>query len=288
MAASIGLAAAALGTEVDGSIVFPGSSNNVAGIKPTVGLTSRALVIPYRGRYHTVGPLARTVKDAAYVLQAVAGKDPDDNETAAIPFDPLPDYVGACQPSSLKGKRIGVPRNLIPQQGRDGPLLQAFDRAVQTLRHAGATVLDDLAVSADAARDSLNGSTTSFTRMLSADLVELLPKDYLAQLVQNPQGVRTLADVRDFTVRTPAEDYPERDVGIFDVCLALDFNMSSPEYAALYNRNQQLAGPEGVLGLLANYSLDALVLPSAFSPDLPARVGAPIITVPSESSEGHA
>ena len=261
--------------------MFPASSNNVVGIKPTVGLTSRSLVIPYKSRYHTVGPLARTVKDAAYLLQAVAGKDLDDNETSAIPFGPLPDYVDACQRSSLTGKRISVLRNLIPTQDADASLLRAFERALRTLRHAGATIVDDFGVLDAAAQDSLTGGPT-FNSLLAVDLVDRLPDDYLAQLEKNPQQVRTLGDVREFTVRAPAEDYPARDVGIFDACLAVDFNVNSPEYAELYEQNQQLAGPEGVLGLLANHALDALVLPADFSPDLPARAGAPIVTVPSE------
>lgn len=91
----------------------PSSSKNLVGIKPTVGLTSRSLVIPISEHQDTVGPMVRTVKDAAYVLQAIAGKDPYDNYTSAIPRTPLPDYVAACKLSGLKGKRIGVPRDYL-------------------------------------------------------------------------------------------------------------------------------------------------------------------------------
>ena len=95
--------------QTSGSILSPSNVNNLVGIKPTVGLTSRTLVIPISQRQDTVGPMARTVKDAAYVLQAIAGKDPLDNYTLAEPFDTPPDYVAACNFSSLKGPESAYP-----------------------------------------------------------------------------------------------------------------------------------------------------------------------------------
>ncbi|KAI7301127.1 amidase, partial [Hortaea werneckii] len=111
VASSIGLSLAALGTETSGSILSPSDVNNLVGIKPTVGLTSRYLVIPISEHQDTIGPMARTVKDAAYVLQALAGPDQYDNYTSAIPWandtSAKPDYVAACDYNSLAGKRIG-------------------------------------------------------------------------------------------------------------------------------------------------------------------------------------
>lgn len=112
VSSAIGLALAALGTETDGSIVSPSENSALAAIKPTVGLTSRSLVIPISEHQDTIGPMARSLKDAAYLLQAIAGKDPNDNYTSAIP-GPLPDYVGACDFDGLRGARIGVPRNAV-------------------------------------------------------------------------------------------------------------------------------------------------------------------------------
>jgi amidase len=86
VSSSLGLAFASLGTETDGSILSPSQMNNIVGIKPTVGLTSRSLVIPISEHQDTVGPMARTVKDAAYILQAIAGPDQYDNYTSAIPW----------------------------------------------------------------------------------------------------------------------------------------------------------------------------------------------------------
>ncbi|KAF9442738.1 amidase signature enzyme, partial [Macrolepiota fuliginosa MF-IS2] len=108
---SIGLTAVSLGTETDGSITCPSSNNNLAGIKPTVGLTSRAGVIPISEHQDTVGPMTRSMTDAAIVLSVIAGKDPNDNFTLAQP-DVVPDYTKALNKNALRGKRIGVPRHV--------------------------------------------------------------------------------------------------------------------------------------------------------------------------------
>lgn len=114
VASALALAHFSLGSETDGSIIGPSGANNVVGIKPSVGLTSRNLVIPISQHQDTVGPIARTVKDAAYLLSAIAGYDPADNYTSAIPFPhyTIPDYVAACNFSALRGKRLGIPRNV--------------------------------------------------------------------------------------------------------------------------------------------------------------------------------
>lgn len=98
--------------KTSGSILSPSDVNNLVGIKPTVGLTSRYLVIPISERQDTVGPMARTVKDAAYLLQAIAGADSHDNYTSAIPNNgTIPDYLAACDYSAFSGARIGVAWN---------------------------------------------------------------------------------------------------------------------------------------------------------------------------------
>ena len=107
VAAAASLCAAALGTETDGSIVSPSSCNGLVGIKPTVGLVSRTGVIPISASQDTVGPIARTVADAALVLAAIAGADPEDPATAAAKVG---DYAAALDPHALAGARLGVPR----------------------------------------------------------------------------------------------------------------------------------------------------------------------------------
>ncbi|OCT46862.1 putative amidase [Cladophialophora carrionii] len=277
VSSSLGLALAALGTETDGSILSPSDVNNLVGIKPTVGLTSRDLVVPISGHQDTIGPMARTVKDAAYVLAAIAGKSPYDNYTDAIPFDTIPDYVAACNFSALSGKRIGVPRNLIDlsYDSTAAPIVPAFGAALDVLRSAGAIIVDNTNFTG---YDALNEGDYS-TIVLEADFVSDLPK-YLSQLSYNPNQVYDLEDVRNFTHMFALEDWPERDTLIWDSALELGYDNTSPEFWSNYTMNTYLAGPLGVTGALANYSLDALVLPTEFSPNFPALIGSPVITVP--------
>ncbi|MCJ1311116.1 hypothetical protein MMC25_004786 [Agyrium rufum] len=278
VSSSIGLALAALGTETSGSILSPSEVNNLVGIKPTVGLTSRALVVPISQRQDTVGPMARTVKDAAYLLQAIAGKDPNDNYTSAIPFDSLPDYVAACSFNAFAGKRIGIPRNIIYSEQGDGPVLAAFTAAIEIVRKAGATIVDNTNITDYALDQYFNGNAS--TIVLDADFVSDLPNEYLSKLTVNPNNVHSLADVSNFTHRFPQEDYPDRDTGVWDQSLALGFGNTDPRFFAAYANNLIVAGIQGILGAMANNSLDALMIPTDFSPGLPALVGTPVVTVP--------
>ena len=233
-------------------------------------------VIPISERQDTVGPMARTVKDAAYILQAIAGKDPNDNYTSAIPFDPLPDYVAACNFSSLVGKRIGIPRNVIYSERGDGPVLAAFANAIKVVQDAGATVIDNTNITAFAENEYLNGNASEI--VLLADFIVNL-KSYLSKLSSNPNNVTDLEQIRAFTQSFKPEDYPDRDTAEWDATLALGFDNTDPRFWAAYQTNLEIAGPQGILGVLTNYSLDALMLPTDFSPDLPARLGAPVVTV---------
>lgn len=111
---------------------------------PSLTCIQRYLVIPISEHQDTVGTMARTVKDAAYLLQAIAGRDRRDNYTSAIPSGPLPDYVKACDFGALKGARLGVPRNAIEAFSGRGtrPIIRAFDASLKTLEAAGATIVE--------------------------------------------------------------------------------------------------------------------------------------------------
>lgn len=285
VAASVGLAWAALGTETAGSIQCPACFNNVVGIKPTVGLTSRHLVVPISERQDTVGPLARTVKDAAYLLAAIVGRDGNDNYTSAIPFDDahVPDYVAACRLSALEGRRIGVARDLLdfsdvfaePPTGGDVDLVMAaFNRSLEVMRSAGAVIVDDVAV--PGWKPFLRGNYMRDT--VRADLVAGVAR-YLAQLTTNPHNLSTLDDVRRFTHHHAAEEWPDRDTFVWDEALA-GMNNSSPEFWANLTLGRRLSGEEGILGALRNRSLDALVMPTYSALEPPAMVGSPAVTVP--------
>lgn len=213
VSSSLGLALAALGTETDGSILSPSDVNNLVGIKPTVGLTSRSLVVPISEHQDTVGPIARTVKDAAYLLAAIAGKDKYDNYTSAIPWDTVPDYVGACQFNALKGKRLGVVRNLIDltYDATAAPIIPVFDAALEVLKAAGAIIVENTNFTG---YDALNEGDYS-NIVLEADFVSDLPREYLSKLTYNPNNIHSLSDLRNFTHTYPLEDWPQRDTLIW-------------------------------------------------------------------------
>jgi len=278
---SIGLCLAALGTETDGSILSPSSVTNLVGIKPSVGLTSRSLVVPISQRQDKVGPMARTVRDAAYLLSIIAGKDEHDNYTLAQPFDTPPDYVAALNFSSFAGKRIGVPRNGITPTNSSGPILDAFEDTIATIKAAGAIIIDNANFSAfdeylaDAGKNLGNESI-----VLDADFVSDLPNLYLSQLTYNPNSVTSLADVSNFTHNFPPEDYPDRDTGVWDQALSLGYNNTDPRFWQAYQLTSYWGGEGGVTGALAQYNLDALILPTDYSPGLPAYAGLPVVTVP--------
>ncbi|KAH7381309.1 glutamyl-tRNA amidotransferase subunit A [Phaeosphaeria sp. MPI-PUGE-AT-0046c] len=282
VASSLGLAFASLGTETDGSILSPSQMNNIVGIKPTVGLTSRSLVIPISEHQDTVGPMARTVKDAAYILQAIAGPDQFDNYTSSIPWASnassytIPNYVAACQFDALIGKRIGVPRNAIgTRTTSSAPIFDAFEAALTVLRNAGAIVVENTNYTAYAEYLNSTGEDT----VLSGDFGPNLAA-YLEQLYTNPRNVHTLADIANFTQTFPLEEYPSRDTAVFDASLALNFTNTSPEFWAAYQSNLYLGGPGGILGALDTYDLDAVIIPTRSASGISAIIGAPVVTVP--------
>ena len=277
VAVSIGLALGSLATETSGSIVLPGERSNIVGIKPTLGLTSRSMVIPISLRQDTVGPMARTVKDAAYMLSALAGRDKFDNWTSAQPFQDTPDYVKSCKASGLKDARLGIPRNGIDYYVEDSvkPIMVAFEEAVKTINSAGASVTDNANFTVfDPPAFGRNSSI-----VLDTDFVAGLA-DYLTLLVKNPNNVRNLNDIARYTKSDPREEYPNRDTYVWDRELTRNITNESPESWAAYQANLFMAEEQGVLGVLDRYNLDALVMPTFASFHLPAIAGLPIVTVP--------
>lgn len=275
VASSIGLALASLGTETSGSILSPSDVNNLVGIKPTVGLTSRYLVIPISQHQDTVGPMARSVKDAAYVLQAIAGKDKYDNYTSAIP-EPLPNYVEACDYNSLAGARIGVARNVLEIWGKytDAPVLSAFSEAVKQIEAAGATIVD-----ANFTAFEQWQSDGNETLVLNADFLVNLAT-YFSELTYNPLNIEDLAEERTFTHQFPAEKWPLRDTKVWGSALKQGWNNTSPKFWPAYQANLFYGGEGGILGALKRTNTSAVLLPTQLSPSIPALVGSPVVTVP--------
>ncbi|KAK5995988.1 Putative amidase [Cladobotryum mycophilum] len=274
VAVDLGLAWAALGTETDGSILDPAHRNGIVGIKPTVGLTSRDLVIPISEHFDTVGPMARTVRDTAYLLQAIAGEDIHDKYTSTIPD--IPDYPSACK-DALTGARIGVPWNIINQalseQSWLGIEVDAFRSALSTLEAAGATIIE--ANFTSTANELLLAQRPIFRADFPVNLAA-----YLAQLTSNPHDIHSLADVRDKTREHPREDFPNRNTQAWDGVLEQGWDNTDPRFKTAYEHLQELGGPGGLLGALDKHHLIAVAMPTSLAYKWAAVVGAPAVTVP--------
>lgn len=280
VASAIGLALGSLGTETSGSILSPADVSNLVGIKPSVGLTSRHLVIPISEHQDTIGPMTRTVKDAAHILQAIAGPDVKDNYTSAIPNNgSIPDYVSACQTHALQGVRIGVARNVLDIYGSaiDEPVLEAFEQAVAEIEAAGAVIVDANFTAFEAWQSDGNSSL-----VLNADFLANL-RDYLSELTYNPNNITDLAQLTDFTHSFPAEDYPDRDTAVWDGpdgALTQGWDNTDPRFWDAYQANLFYGGEGGILGALQRTNTSAVLLPTQLSPSIAALVGSPVITVP--------
>ena len=235
------------------------------------------MVVPVSQRQDTIGPLARTVKDAAKILQVIVGVDSKDNYTLACPFAAsIPDYTAACKLTALGGKRIGIPRNVIAatatQYGE--PELTAFEEAISVMSEAGAVIID-------------NANFTAYNEFLTAEAPQAVPiidfkqelADYISNLRTNPIKLYNLHEIRNFTWHDLLEDYPSRDTMIWNAALQLP-NNTSPQFWNLYQQNLYLGGEGGVLGAISRDKLDAIILPTSIAPGVPAVVGSPAITVP--------
>ena len=133
------LCAIAIGTETDGSVVCPSSMCGVVGIKPTLGLVSRAGIIPIAHSQDTAGPMTRTVRDAAVLLGALTGVDSRDNATRASSDKSYPDYTRFLDANGLRGARLGVAR----QYFNMGPAVNAvMEECLDLMRGAGAHIVD--------------------------------------------------------------------------------------------------------------------------------------------------
>lgn len=278
VASSLGLAWASLGTETAGSIIHPSHLNNLAGIKPTVGLTSRHLVVPITLRQDTVGPLARTVKDAAALLNAIAGPDGKDNYTDAIPWNEPPDYVAACREDGLEGMRIGITRQVMSwPDPSGGPAVAVFDEAIELMRSLGAEIVDNITFPHF---DSLYDLLPAVAIVGGLEFLHHLPTFYLDLLKVNPHNISNLHELREFTQNEPREQYPEVDTLSWDNILALNLTLEDASYWSNRSFLEERVGPQGYAGAFDNYTLDAIVLPSAWAYMVPSFLGMPVVSVP--------
>ncbi|KAE9391076.1 amidase signature enzyme [Gymnopus androsaceus JB14] len=277
VAASIGLATVTLGTETDGSISCPSSFNNIVGIKPTRGLTSRAKVIPISIHHDSVGPMTRSVEDGAIVLSTIAGPDPNDNYTSAQPL-PVPDYSLALKKDSLRGKRIAIlRRTFLPENstvGIDPYVFQIFDEAVRLIESLGATTvhanmsaIDEILISKDKA--------TVVTIDMKIGL-----NDYLASLTENPSGVRNVSDLIKFNEDHPELEMPQGQEDQSGLIRCEATSGPNSTYFAALARYKDIAATRSIDAVLKEFKADAILMPGLGTTTASAMAGYPIVTVP--------
>ncbi|HJS73188.1 MAG TPA: amidase, partial [Vicinamibacteria bacterium] len=289
-ATSANLGAVSIGTETDGSIVCPSNANGLVGLKPTLGLVSRAGIIPVALSQDTAGPMTRTVEDTAIVLSALTGVDPRDPATSPSEGRAEPDYTRYLDPNALSGKRLGIARSLF---GFHPGVDRVMEAALAEMKRLGAELIDPIELpEGEEVEDSeMQVLLYEFKAGLNA---------YLAELGDRAPA-KTLADVIAFN-----EANREREMPYFEQELFFRAEAKGPltekTYLDAVARNHRLAREEGIDKAMREHRLSAIVAPTggpAWTTDLvngdhfsggsssfAAIAGYPDITVPAGDVQG--
>ena len=247
VATSASLCALAVGTETNGSVVCPSTANGIVGIKPTVGLVSRAGIIPISHTQDTAGPMTRTVADAAVLLTALAGVDPRDKATAAARGH-ITDYTTALDPGALKGARIGVARKLAGFHPAVDVLLE---EALAELGRQGAEIVDPADLPDLDELPSYPVLLYEFKANLNA---------YFASL--GPQApVKTLQEAIAFNEAHRNQEMPYFGQDIFHKAQEKG-PLTTPEYREALETCRRMTRKEGLDAVFEEHRLDALVAPT--------------------------
>ncbi len=261
-----------------GSITSPAEFNNIVGLKPTRGLVGNDGAIPISRRQDIIGTLTRSVKDSAYLLSAMAGRSRQDDRTWDIPLDPIPDYTMFCQEINLTDITIGVPRNSFDADDAS-PISATFEAALETLRSAGAKVVDNANFPAAEDFKKLNQQVKGIVRSseFKRDIV-----GYIQTLETNPNNLHSAEDIIEFTKAFPAEEFPDRDIGKFLWTQAEGIDVDSKKYADMVAQERFFGGEGGILGAIDKYKVDLFVVPSdwGIANDLAAKMGFPVMSIP--------
>jgi len=246
---SANLCVAGVGTETDGSVVCPSSANGLVGLKPTVGLVSRSGIIPISHSQDTSGPMARTVRDAAILLSAMAGADTEDSATASSQGKAVADYTKFLDPAGLKGARLGVARKYF---GFSDAVDQLMETLIAEMKLAGAEIIDPADIPTFGKFDE--SEMTIFYYELKADLAS-----YLAR--RGNTSVKNLKDVIEFNDRNRDREMPYFGQDIF-IKSEQKGGLDSKEYTDALALNHQLTRTEGIDFIMDKFKLDALVAPT--------------------------
>ncbi|WP_010650309.1 amidase family protein [Oceanobacillus massiliensis] len=269
------LAAASVGTETSGSILSPASQNALVGIKPTIGLISRSGIIPISHTQDTAGPMARTVKDAALLLNVLQGEDQKDQVTLSNELTHI-DFTSYLLKDGLKGKKIGVARSPYFDNLSES-MVQVIDKAIEEIRELGAIVIDPIQIpSADEEWD-MNVMLYEFKSDLNAYL----------NTIDSKHGIHSIEDVirKNEEIGEKALKYGQKimlDAG------ASSGNLTEAVYLDSLLKDGFQSRENGIDAVRKVHDLDAIVFPSYYGSSIAAKAGYPSITVPAGfSAEGE-
>ena len=253
VAVAANLTVVAVGTETDGSVVCPAAMNGIVGIKPTLGLVSRSGIIPIAHSQDTAGPMARTVTDAAILLNAMLGVDANDAITTQAESQLSSDYTVYLQNDGLVGKRIGVVRQLFS----GSPVLdELLENQLDILREGGATLVDV--------------AFSSIPELVGSEFEVLLYefKNDLNQYLQQRGGeYQSLAQLIEFNNNNTQLEMPYFGQELFEMAQAKG-ELTDMEYQTALQLSKELAQAQGIDTLIAEHQLDAFVAPSNDGADL--------------------
>jgi amidase len=284
-AVAASFAAAAVGTETDGSVVCPSSINGLVGLKPSIGLVSRTRVVPISHSQDTPGPMARSVRDVAVLFSAMVAADPADPATAGAVTH---DYAAGLSTAALSGMRVGVIRPEMP-----AAVAARYDAALAVLRAAGAVLVE-------VKQPTLEGIGEAELTVLKTEL----KADLNAYLATTPVAgtARTLDQLIAFNNAHAAEEMPFFAQETFEAA-AKTQGLNDPAYQAARATSLRLAGREGIDAMLKAAGAQLLVEPTyagawlsdpvygdqydgPSSSELPAIAGYPNLTVPMGLAKG--
>jgi amidase len=297
--------AANVGTETSGSVLSPSHQNMLVGIKPTVGRVSRYGVIPITADQDTPGPMARTVSDAAIMLGAMEGAQPDPNDAATSKCPPPAgrDYTKFLNANGLTGARIGIPRAFFyerssagsasPRGGLNDAQRKVMDEVIAVLKQKGAVIVDPAdipsMVDTNAANNFANWNPCSGLENAKGRDADCsvafkygMKRDFNAWLksLGDKAPVKTLTELRQWNIahqRAGAIKYGQAQLDISD---EMDVQADRARYESDRRKDILLSATNGIDAALKANRLDALLFPGVSSANIGARPGYPTVTVP--------
>lgn len=256
----------------------PAEKSGVVGFKPTRGLIPTDGIIYSSQQLDTLGLLTRTVQDAEYMLHEFRNWADSPTRPEQIRLHSLSISHGRCFEVTFSGVRIGIPYNFLDQtKNISGHRLATFSMVVQLLEEAGAEIVWDVEIEGAETYRALPDDAKNITLH---NHLKTATNAYLAGLKENPNNLKDLQDIIDFTKQCEAEEYPKRNVAVLEAAQATD--PGSHEYEVMQKKEAYFADKGGISGTLDRYKLDVLMMPamSVTMQAFASKAGSPVISLP--------